>query len=369
MKTNLYLSVACIATLFLASCSKETHSEPTSQLGEKSARLEIVLAGTKTVNGRATGGALPTSEDNIKTIAVGVFDNTTGVVNVIAEPTIASGTTLTSINCTPGTCDIIIVANAPTGTFAGVMNKNDFIAKTTSLSVTATSQVQASDNLPMSGEKTRVAMTAGGIVTERINLSRLVARISISSIKTDFDPNGSYANATFTPQHLFLYNAMSASTVVPTAQPQGTLPIHGGDGNATGCAVVTGNEYLFDAITSTANTPYTAPHWFYTFANDGATTPATATKFVISGTFDAGGSSPETVYYPIVVNKSQAGTIITGTGGGNSKIERNTEYKLTATIKGKGVPTPGENIDPATLTLTVDVADWVLTITQDVEFN
>ena len=50
-------------------------------------------------------------------------------------------------------------------------------------------------------------------------------------------------------------------------------------------------------------------------------------------------------------------------------IERNTCYNITATIKGKGVDDPDKDIDPATISLTVTVAAWALTITQDVTFN
>lgn len=366
MKTNMYVFVACLATLFFASCSKET-TDPEPQPGEKTARLELTLEGTKTVNGRATGGTLPTSEGNIKTIAIGVF-NSDKTVNVIAEPTVVqSGGVLAGINCMPGTVDIIVVANAPAGTFAGVMTKDAFIAKTVALSVTQTSNVQTSDNLPMSGEATGVALTAGSNKAQTISLSRLVARISISSIQTAFDQNGAYKNATFKVDKVFLYNAMSTSTVIPTTQPTGTAPIHGA--TAPNGAYAAGTAWLLDVITPVdVKTAYTTPHWFYTFANDGKSAP---TKFVISGQFDADGAGSDTaeaVYYPIVVNKQQTGTIITG-GGGDSTIKRNSEYKLSATIKSKGVSDPAENIDPATLTLTVEVAPWALTITQDVTFD
>lgn len=368
MKTNMYVFVACLATFFFASCSKET-SEPTPQPGEKSARLELALEGTKTVNGRATGDALPTSEGNIKTIAVGVFNTSDGSVNVIAEPTVVqSGSELAAINCTPGTVDIIVVANAPTQTFAGVMKKSDFIAKTVQLSTTQDSNIQKSDNLPMSGEATGIALTAGKAKELTISLSRLVARISISSITTAFDPNGAYKSATFKPEKVFLYNAMSTSPVIPTTQPVATTPIHGA--TAPGGIYTAGTTWLLDnTTTGAANTAYTTPHWFYTFANDGKTTP---TKFVISGQFDADGAgagTAETVYYPIVVNKAQAGTIISGSGNGDSTIKRNSEYKLTAIIKSKGVNDPAIEIAPATLTLTVNVADWALTITQEVTFQ
>ncbi len=39
-------------------------------------------------------------------------------------------------------------------------------------------------------------------------LSRLVARVSISSIKTAFDPNGQYAAASYELKNIFVRNAM-----------------------------------------------------------------------------------------------------------------------------------------------------------------
>ena len=369
MKTNLYVSVACVVTLLFASCSKETIA-PEPQPGERTARLELALEGTHTANGRATGGALPTSEGNIKTIAVGVF-NSDGSVNVIAEPTaVQNGSALTAINCMPGTVSIIVVANAPAGTFAGVMTKSAFVDKTVALSATQTANAQTSDNLPMSGEATSVALTAGSNKAQTISLSRLVARISISSIKTAFDANGAYKSATFKPEKVFLYNAMSVSPVTPssTPQPVATTPIHGA--TAPNGAYAAGTAWLLDTFTGTANTEYKTPHWFYTFANDGKATP---TKLVISGQFDADGTGTSaaatTVYYPIVVNKAQAGTTISGSGNGDSSIKRNSEYKLTAIIKSKGVNDPATDIEPATLTLTVNVAAWALTLTQDVTFE
>lgn len=94
---------------------------------------------------------------------------------------------------------------------------------------------------------------------------------------------------------------------------------------------------------------------------------------VIKGNFDADGSSgstysPEPVYYPVVINKSQTGTVITG-GSGDATIARNRAYKIGVTIKGKGVSSPSENIVPAVLTVTVSVLDWALVINQSVVFD
>jgi len=121
----------------------------------------------------------------------------------------------------------------------------------------------------------------------------------------------------------------------------------------------------------TANTELTTPYYFYTFPNVDSSKP---TKLIIKGLFDADGSgstsAPIARYYPITINKKQANTTISG-GAGTDKgsIAANTRYVLTAVIKGEGAADDKTDIDPATLQLTVTVADWALTVRQDVTFE
>ena len=157
---------------------------------------------------------------------------------------------------------------------------------------------------------------------------------------------------------IYLKNANSSVN----AEKTGSVSISGSD---------KANKYLYEAVAShTANTELTTPYYFYTFPNV-STTP---TKLIIKGTFDADGtgstSAPVTRYYPITINKKQANTTITG-GEGTDKgsIVANTRYVLTAVIKGEGVDDDSKEIDPATLKLTVTVADWALTINQNVTFE
>jgi hypothetical protein len=361
MKKNFYLMTA-VCAIILSACSSDTEPTPDTSQG-KTAKLELSLIGSTT---RATG-TLPDdagAENNINTVVVGVF-NSGGSTNTIAEFTTAQVSAKSaSVNCTPATgCSIIAVANAPTGTFAGVTTRTDFIAKTVELSQTNNAGVQANTNLPMSAEQASIDLTVAGPNNATLQLSRLVSRISIASIKTGFDANGQYKDATFTATGLFLYNAKSTSTVDP-ATPTTTNLISG---------ETTGNEYLINTFSQAiTSTPYTTPYWFYTFAND-ATSP---TKLVIKGTFDADGAGTgvsETVYYPVVVNKNQTGTTITDTNGAvtgqTGTIARNRAYKIGVTIKGKGVASPADDIVPATLTIDVSVKDWDLVITQDVVFD
>ena len=92
---------------------------------------------------------------------------------------------------------------------------------------------------------------------------------------------------------------------------------------------------------------------------------------VLEGTFKKSASDAGTIiYYPIIVNKSQTGTNITGASGtGTSNIARNTTYAIKATIKNIGTDDPTGEINPTSLELTVSVADWALNITQDVTFE
>ena len=365
MRTRNYLwAVLAMATLSLTACGGEENENTEPQKME--ARLILTLSGTS-ANTRSTGAALPTeaNEKTIGRVTVAIF-NSDKSVNIIQEFTSTSGI---SVNCNPGTnCTGIVVANAPANHFAGITTRDAFIAKTVDLAQTAT-------ELPMSGDiklntSTSFTLTAGATSNLTAEVSRLVARVAINSIKTAFEASGQYAKATFTAKKIFLHNANTKSNVDP-GTPVVSVPLSG-EVDATNPGLQTA---LTQAITAT---PYTTPYWFYTFAHN-ATTP---TKLVIYGSFDADGTgtaaTAQNVYYPVVVNKLQPGTIIkdggtavgSATGGkGDGTISRNSTYTITATIKGIGVDDPDKDINPAVLNLTVTVADWALNISQDVTFN
>lgn len=365
MKTRNYLwAVLAMAALSLAACGdNEENRDLEPQKME--ARLVLTLSGTP-LNTRSTGAAIPTKadEETIGRVTVAIF-NKDKSVNIIQEFTSTTGI---NVNCTPGVdCTGIVVANAPAKHFAGVTTRDTFIAKTLDLTQTATA-------LPMSGDikqnaSTTFTLTAGATSSLTAEVSRLVARVAINSIKTAFDASGQYSAATFTAKKIFLHNANTKSNV-DTGTPTVSVPLSGKvDGT---------NTDLQTALNQVINTTaHTVPYWFYTFAHS-ATTP---TKLVIYGSFDPDGAGSETaknVYYPVVVNRIQPGTIIkdgenpvgsASAGKGDGTISRNSTYTITATIKGIGVDDPDKDINPAVLNLTVTVAEWALNITQDVTFN
>ena len=377
MKTSNYLwAVLATATLSLSACGSD-ENENVIQPKEKTAKLELTLVGTP-ADSRATGTLPTTDESQINRLTVAVFTGASGnPVNALREFTgddikAATGGTGKKITmlCEPGNGQTIyVVANASTGLFAGVTNLAGFKAKLMLLSETtkaagagAATDTQKANNLPMLGSTTGKDFTAGTETDANIALSRLVARVSISNVKTAFDPVGRFKDATFKVDAIYLKNVDSSVN----ADKTGGAPINGGHEGA----VVT--QYLYEAVTGhTANTELTTPYYFYTFPNVDSSKP---TKLIIKGLFDADGSgstsAPIARYYPITINKKQANTTISG-GAGTDKgsIAANTRYVLTAVIKGEGAADDKTDIDPATLQLTVTVADWALTISQNVTFE
>ena len=371
MRTNNYLwAMLAAATLTLTGCGSDENGIAEPQLQEKTAQLELRLTGSG-VSTKATGSALPTQaeENTLKRFTVAIF-NSDNSVNAIRTIT-TNMTSATTINCTPAAgCTGIVVANAPTDNyFAGVLNKTDFLKKTITLA-----DAQAKGCLPMSGDvkdgsgNATFTLSAGSNTGMTAQLLRLVARVSISSIKTAFDPNGQYAAASYELKNIFVRNAM-----------QEAVPGTGGSSTTKmgTPAYLTGNydkstgtvAYLANSVTPPVDVSaeHKTDYWFYILPNE----ETTHTALVLEGTFKKNASDAgSTIYYPIIVNKNQAGTNITGTAGtGTSNITRNNTYAIKATIKNIGTTDPMGDITPTSLELTVNVATWALNITQDVTFD
>lgn len=387
-KSALLTSLCVLSVFFAFSCTNEENDK------EKSSELSLTISGSnggaaKKASLRSAG--LPGDEGIVNRITIGVF-NSDGSLNTMDEFAMGDlisnpdGSYSTSLSCTPGTgCSIVIIANAPAGTFLGDETKADFIAELVDLQQTAdvTLANQISSDLPMSGESTNVTFTANTSTDVNVSLSRLVSRIVLNSVTTAFEAGGQYANATFKITKVFLYNSLKTSTVAAgnssTTFPTVADYYHGGTSSGLPLVWENLNDFVRDDLASafavTSGTPYTASHFFYTFPNPSSNT--TKTKLVIGGLFDRDGAagvySEEVVYFPIVINKNQTGTTITeggvGQTGRSGYIDRNNIYNLSAVIKGNGVVDPNLDIEPADLNLTVTVADWALTVTQEVVFE
>jgi hypothetical protein len=390
MKKNAILlagTTLCCALWSLTSCGSDevdyTHLP-------KDAKLSIALQGSSSEGEtRASGTDFPGNEGNLQRITVGVFfaNGATNVIEELEAAKLTAGTTTPNILCAAGNGQtVVVVANAPASLFAGSSTKSDFIAKKVSLQQTVSSgnTWQTADNLPMSGEN-KVDIATGSTPTKaNVSLSRLVARVSVSSIRTEFAPTGQYGNANFKLTDIYAYNVPTTSNVEAntTLFPQ-TDNFIGGMNDAG--VPVTGSEYLVHSLSkgvasgTSANLINGARYWFYTFANQEGTQPLDAMaphplKLVIKGEFDADGNgskAPVTVHYPVVINKAQPGTSFTGgnNNNGNSNVYRNAAYDVSVVIKGKGSDTPEEDVEQAYLEVSVSVAPWAINLSQEVIFD
>jgi len=389
MKRNLMIIAATLIAGVLTSCGDGTVLDKDTQLP---AKLEIKLLGSTSTKGvlaaparshsvlpTGTGDISDASEGNINRITVGVFNSTTGKTDVIKEiTTLSTGNTL-AITATKGDCEIIVVANAPADYFTNVATKADYLNKLVSLDVTKSSTSgQLTTNLPMSGQalnassSSTITLSATTTTSVNVELKRLVSRVSIAKVTNSFDAAGLYAGSTFTPTGIFLYQAKTSSNWAVG----GILPLTSGSGQGE-LGVATNNvPYLGEAVTdyTIATGLFANPYYFYTFDNNSAIAP---TKLVIKGIYTDKDGVSKTVYYPIIINKAQAGTTLykDGTDVSNAYttytgfIERNKRYALSANIKGPGSTGPDVDITPADISLTVSVAAWEMDITQDVTFE
>ena len=128
-------------------------------------------------------------------------------------------------------------------------------------------------------------------------LSRLVARVSVSGIRTEFDPNGQYSAASYELKNIFVRNAVKEA--VPGTGGYSTTKMSTPDyltGNYTGSSGTV--AYLANSVTPpvSVGTEHKTDYWFYILPNE----EATRTALVLEGTFKKSASDAGTIiYYPI----------------------------------------------------------------------
>lgn len=357
----------------------------------KTALLRLSISGTNAAKTRATAAALPENEATVHRLTIGLF-YADGSVNTIAEPAIeADGTTGTlaveGILCSPGTCDVIVVGKRPR---RNVCRRTDqkricrekcqsganCAQRTAGIRPLAHVRHQRASGGAGNREvgfRVRQSVPSGGAYLHCEHPQRIQPELCRCHIY--IRPHFSVQCAGSFPRFARRHNPNHACQAYVAAR---RYDERAADGSFLWTE---GAGFLLNDVTPSEGIPitsdeYTVPYWFYAFANNDA---ANRTKLVLSGYFDPDGSTgpkaPVYVYYPIVVNRSQTGTVITPSGSavqngvGDGTIVRNRDYRIKAVIKGDGEPTPGTEVVPSSLELTVSVDDWTLKIVQEVELN
>lgn len=430
MKLTYFFISGLAMTIMMSSCSSENDTVTTDN-GLKTISLDFSATNLKTrasgdpadANGYIVGPG--SKEARLSRLAVGIFNGTTtsSINEITLDNTKETDSKLYTASFSAQAAagnDVYIVANAPENFFSGQTTLANF-QKMNVLDLGYTTSADGKTNfgsdktlkqqqtaLPMFCESKALKEGTDAdknklVVDGEIAMKRLVARVGINSIKISIPSSGMYANDTFTPTEVFMYNAAT------TINPDGTLlkadgvtkkneSSNSGESTKTSVGWTPGTtmptiednlgnySYLSTGIISsftdnTHNSPTLATtnqYYFYVFPHT-ATTP---TKLVIKGTWKnnikasdgSDASTYEIVYYPIVINHSQTGTTITDDKGNtltpatDSQIDGNMQYNISAQIKAKGVSSPATDITPSAISVALTVTDWSVT-NQDVVFE
>jgi hypothetical protein len=370
--------VPMTAVMFLlSSCINDADLTDSTNTGSDSTPKTLTLTintgstGTRVYNQTTDPGT--TSENTINRVTVGIFgtDNNVKIIKEF-EPG-GSSVSVTSASLASGD-QVLVAVNTPTGTFKNAATVSEFESKTMtideSLATSASGSVgvvEVPGNLPMFGTGSITGTTS---LTATVPVYHLVSKIALNSLKVDFDANGAYSTATFTPTEVFLLNVPDKVNIYPIASYSYYSPSSWYEGAVSADGINTTNypyrEYLGtgdissdQTVLSTSGTATWANKlYFYTMPNSGS---SNKTRLVIKGDFDPDGGTNEnatTYYYPITINPDNSGTVVP-----------NQSYQLSVIIKSIGTDSPTGTISQESVGVTVTVQPFADPTSQEETFQ
>ena len=299
------------------------------------------------------------SESTINNVVVAIFDASG---NIVGSPQPVQGPLTNSQVSVTGSSlmtQAAVAVNVPVSSFSSVKTLSDFESVKADLDYTATADASAAGTtqqyataLPMAGEGTVTIAESAGTAT--IQLTRLVGKVILSGISPNF--SGVYANASFTPTEVFMYNVPSTANCNATSATSAiaSSPTFLQGEQVSPLLTTNPKNYLgTGALSGTAQTlPWSNQYFsFYVFPNSSSTAQ---TQLMIKGLFKMNSSDTgTTVYYPITLN---SGT-----------VQNNKVYNLTAVIGSIGTTNPTAPMN-VPVGVTLNVVDWPSAIGQATTF-
>lgn len=429
-KFRLYVGFLLMASgvCAMTACSGGEDSIANTTGGGSESKTDAVL--TLTINAKNTSGSRATDmttapttadENTINRLTIGLFDANNGVVGAIQEFPINadnSGSVKQTVVTSTLANKVLVAVNAPKDMFKDVKTIDQFkgvaaytgstkvtmdagTALTRTLDATADDVKENKTNIPMFGFSD--IQQSGSQLSATVNVSHLLAKITVVSVTCPFDANGSYANAKFIPKSLFLINVpnelyfnspelkdiasdnVKGKNINALAWKTDASLLYGwgtfGSSTPYTYTPTTGNtsatpaagtfkEYLTTSYISgdptlTAGSGELKDYTFYTMPNGNDRTSKKNTKLVIAGEFFSDGTNSDgIVYYPVNLNVGS----VNPTTGAVTEAESNTDpykvypnknYQCTVKIKTKGAPDPYQDLDPVNAEITINVAPFV----------
>lgn len=335
--------VAAAIICAASSCNKEdVYKSPESESSEYGS---ITL---KVSSEQETKAASSTTEQayekSIYSVQLFVFDSSTGKINIYKN----MGTSTTaSISTTVGNKNVWAVVNGPA--MSDISTEAELKAKSITLGNNS-----KTTGFVMVGSQT-CQVTNGGTVNCSISVKRLVARVTVSSIKNQLPASYGAVNL----KNIFLSNVVGNQNLNGDQAPSTWYNKEGraNENPLVSAHIINGTEYLADIpeltfkkyTNSIANGgSYNPSCAFYTFANNSTVSPSafnatfSAQRSVLMITAEIGGVLN---YYPVVLSQST--------------LAANTSYNVDVTFTGTGSTDPNVPVQKGNISVTISVAQWV----------
>ena len=232
------------------------------------------------------------------------------------------------LECTSGEKEFVAVVNAPE--IDGIQNLAQLEAVRSELSDNSTS------GFVMSG--TASETVSSGNASVEITVSRLVARVSVSSITNSLAMPG-YSDTPITLKAIYISNVAADACYLDSGQP---TKWYNTGGSKKDCPALLCDDALNAGITKSK--PYTTPHYFYCYANpagsdsSGDSSSPQATRLVIETQI-----RNVTYYYPVDI----------------PEIAANHTYDVKdVKITRLGSEDPDQMVETGAVSVTIRIKDW-----------
>ena len=314
MKTQSIFSAA-LAALALLSCTREK-----ADIDGKPVEVNVTILGSAPTR---TTTATYDKESKVNNLQVYVFNE-----GRLEDYRDAGAAMTAQLTATSGERTVWALVNAPS--LSNVTTESEFKAKVSQLTDNQT------DGFVMGGYTTQQLKDGG---TVPVTVKRIVARVSVKKISTDFQYG--LAQESMTIDGIYLINVAADNTYLADATPKVWVNQLGHKDNGY-------DKFLYDAVGTTVNnsTPYTKEHVFYPYPNPTvadtyeATWAPRHTMLVVEVTFER-----KKGYYPVVL----------------PVLERNKTYVIDEmVIRHRPGDQPFKPIETGDATVQITVNDWEL---------
>ncbi len=248
------------------------------------------------------------------------------------------------IQSTTGAKLIYAVANSHNTDWTGVKTFTDFEARVSEL------HNEDLKNFTMTGSIEVVLQVSTSVA---FSISRLVARIGLTGIKTDF-AGTPYEGSELKNVKIYVTNVYANKRYSSGANATTPIFYNYKKAVAQDINLCTMSGMLYDEVANNiSDAGYTVPHYFYCYENmlENETPDKHFTRLVIQGDLNG-----HTYYYPININREGFGY---SAANGHLGVKRNTSYSLDVTICRPGSTDPDDILEYGVLTASLNVLDWV----------